>query len=271
MQHDEMIWQVINSQFCSYKKVLGSEKSDNRKFCCHPYSVSGLCNRSHCPLANSRYATLRETDGRINLYIKTVERAHTPKNMWEEIKLARNYSKALVQLEKHLAFYPKALIHRNKQRLTKIHQYLSRMRSIKLKELSGLKAKINGINRKVDKREERKEVKAMIAAKIESNIEKELVERLSKGAYGDIYNYPDTPYEKVLNEICKDKKVGDETKITNGVTFIEDLEEDGNEEDFGIEYNNDEVDTINDGKNLLDRIEILYEEEDVRQSKDLTW
>jgi len=36
-------------------------------------------------------------------------------------------------VSKELEFFPKYLQHRNKQRLTKIHQYLIRMRKLKLK------------------------------------------------------------------------------------------------------------------------------------------
>src|SRR6056300_1242481 len=133
MQNDEMIWQVINHQFCSYKAQIGKAKSDKTTFCQHPYSVTGLCNRTSCPLANSLYATLREENGKVYLCMKTVERAHSPKNLWEKVLLSRNYSKALAQIDEHLQYFPKVLLHRNKQRLTKIHQYLLRMRKLKLK------------------------------------------------------------------------------------------------------------------------------------------
>jgi len=251
MQHDEMIWTVINNQFCSHKTTLTKAKSDKREFCRHPYSVTGLCNRTSCPLANSRYATIREDNGRVTLFLKTVERAHSPKNMWEKIYLSRNYSKALAQVDHHLQFFPKTLIHRNKQRLTKIYQYLIRMRKIKLRERSGQKAKIVGINRKIDQREERREKKALVAAKIEANIEKELVERLAKGTYGDIYNFPEVPYQKMLEdgdddemeEESEEEESESEEEETDYVEYVEDFDEEEISEDEAdmedMEYENE--------------------------------
>ena len=210
MQHDEMIWQVVNHQFCSFKTTIGKAHSDKVQFCRNPYSVTGLCNRTSCPLANSKYATIREDNGRIYLYVKTVERAHSPKNLWEKIQLSRNYGKAIQQLDEHLAYFPKVLIHRNKQRLTKIYQYLLRMRKIELKQRSGKVAKLVSVHRKIDQREERRERKALIAAKIERHIEKELIERLAKGTYGDIYNFPEMPYQKALDAV-EEKETQDES------------------------------------------------------------
>uniref|UniRef100_A0A6V2BPM5 Protein MAK16 homolog n=1 Tax=Ditylum brightwellii TaxID=49249 RepID=A0A6V2BPM5_9STRA len=237
MQHDEMIWQVINHQFCSFKTTIGVAKSEKREFCRHPYSITGLCNRSHCPLANSRYGVVREENGRINLYIKTVERAHSPKNLWEKIQLSRNYTKALGQLDEHLAFFPKPMVHRNKQRLTKIHQYLLRMRKIKLKEMAGKKAKKVGINRKIEQREERREKKALIAAKIEQNVEKELLERLARGTYGDIYNFPEVPYQKALEQVEEseeeeeEESEDEEEEMEGAIEYVEDLEEEEDDEE----------------------------------------
>ena len=236
MQSDDMIWNVINHQFCSFQTTLEKALSDKTRFCKHPYSVTGLCNRTSCPLANSRYATIREEKGKINLYIKTVERAHSPKNLWERIQLSRNYTKALAQLDQHLEYFPKVLVHRNKQRLTKIHQYLIRMRKIELRVRSGRKAKVVGVHRKIEQREERRERKALIAAKIETTLEKELTERLAKGAYGDIYNFPEAPYQKALQKIAQGQQDDDDDQEATEMESEEEEEEELEEDSAMVEY-----------------------------------
>lgn len=178
----------------------------------------------------------------MHLYIKTVERAHSPKNLWEKIYLSRNYAKAMGQLEEHLAYFPKAQVHRNKQRLTKIHQYLLRMRKLKLREVNGRKASLTRVHRKVEQREERREKKALVAAKIENNIEKELMERLAKGTYGDIYNFPEVPYQKALESMGENEEemeeeeeeeldTDDEESVEGEMAteYVEDLEEEDEE------------------------------------------
>ena len=256
MQNDEMIWQVINHQFCSYKANIARSKSDKTQFCQHPYSVTGLCNRTSCPLANSLYATLREEDGKVYLCMKTVERAHSPKNLWEKVLLSRNYSKALHQLDEHLQYFPKVLLHRNKQRLTKIHQYLIRMRKLKLKELAGHKAKIvQAPTRKVAQREARREQKALVAAKITQKVEQELVDRLAKGTYGDIYNFPEMSYKKALNQL-EDEEDNEQLEETEDeseeedsiVEYVEDLESDEEMEDSDEEVDMEDMDYLGDNQ-----------------------
>jgi protein MAK16 len=92
-------------------------------------------------------------------------------------QLSQNYERALEQVSTQLEFFPKFLVHRNKQRLTRIYQYLIRMRKLKLKTC---KPKLVGVNKKVELRESRREDKALRAAKLNQSIQQELLERLQK-------------------------------------------------------------------------------------------
>lgn len=115
------------------------------------------------------------------------------------IRLSRNYQKALKQVTEELEYWPEMLVHKNKQRLTKIFQYLLRIR-----KLSALpRPKLIPLQKNVEKVDRKREARAEVVARIENAIEDELLKRLQSGTYGDIYNFPMEQYNKALEREVK--------------------------------------------------------------------
>jgi len=191
MHSDDVIWSLINNGFCSFKT-----KTITSNFCRNEYNVNGLCSRSTCPLANSRYATIREKDGKCALYVKTVERQHLPNQLWEVIPLERNLELAFKQIDTQLAYWPSFLVHKCKQRLVKITQYLIRMRKLRKKPARTM----HRIHKKEERTHRAKEARAEKVAQIDNKIKEELLERLKQGTYGDIYNFRPESWNEVLDE-----------------------------------------------------------------------
>ena len=213
-------------------------------FCRNEHNVTGFCSRQACPLANSRYATVRPdpSTGALYLYLKTPERSHLPSQWWERIRLPSNYEKALTAIDDKLIYWPKFLIHKCKQRLTRLTQVAIRSRRI-AKEEERLGEKIvPRLASKVRRREATRERKAESAAKVERAIERELIERLRSGAYGDRpLNVEEGIWKKVLRGLERAEKGEDieeeelEEELEAEVEYVSELEESGDEgemEDF---------------------------------------
>jgi protein MAK16 len=194
------------------------------------------------------------------LYMKTVERAHMPSKWWERVRLSSNYAKALEQLDERLIYWPKFLVHKCKQRLTRLTQVQIRMRNI-AKEEDRLGEKIvPKLAPKIRRREDTRERKALSAAKVERAIERELIERLRSGAYGDQpLNVDENIWKKVLRgleragEGERDEDMDDGEEIEDEeeegvgeVEYVSDLDEEEDLEDIEDWLGGDSADSSDD-------------------------
>mmetsp|Transcript_17935 Transcript_17935/g.30510 ORF Transcript_17935/g.30510 Transcript_17935/m.30510 type:complete len:281 (-) Transcript_17935:53-895(-) len=210
-----------------------------------------MCNRHSCPLSNSRYATVLEEKGQCYLYMKTIERAHLPNQLWEKVKLPRNYQQALELIDEHLEFWGKFQRHKCKQRLTKLHQMIIRKRKLKISQ-NHTQEQMVRINKKYERRETNREANALKAAQLERSIEKELLNRLKVGTfYKDIYNLDKKDFENKLDE----NEVADQTQFE----IDDENEEVDEEEDDSVIGGDLEVDE--EERRMLEMAELEDEDE----------
>ena len=110
-------------------------------------------------------------------------------------------------------------------------------------------------NTKIEQREKGKERKALAAAQLERSIEKELLERLRQATEGEIFNYPERQYSRVLNKASskfqtesgeeqvdpdleeEDEELEGEEELEEGEREMEEEEEESEDEkEYNVEY-----------------------------------
>ncbi|KAI5152121.1 protein MAK16 [Enteropsectra breve] len=174
---DRKIWDSIgNKKSCSFKLDTSLDV-----LCKNKYNVTGICEEFSCPLANTKYATVRSVDEKLYLFVKEPERCHSPKIMYEKILLSENYEQALEEIEKNLEFWDQQVIHKCKQRLTKLTEYHERVDYLKehgKQEFMVRKTKMN-------RREKIRALKALNTVNFEKEVGQELMMRLEAGIYGE--------------------------------------------------------------------------------------
>lgn len=173
---DENIWRNIGGEnHCSFKM-----RTEDSVLCRNPNNFAGLCNRFSCPLANSKYATVRAIGEELYLFVKEPERVHVPRDMHEQIKLSSNYEEAAEQIEKNLEFWNERIVHKCKQRLSKLTQYLRRLEHFKENGRTEYMVR----KKKMNRREKLRALRSLNKIDFEKNIGDELIARLESGIYG---------------------------------------------------------------------------------------
>lgn len=192
---DKRIWDSIgNKKTCSFKL---NTKLDT--LCKNIYNVTSMCNEFSCPLANTKYATIRSIDNELYLFIKEPETANRPRNMYEKIKLSSVYSEALQEIEKNLEFWDEEVIHKCKQRLTKLTEYHERIEYAKEHGNIDLMVRKTKMNR----REKLRALKALNSINFEKEIGDELMMRLQSGIYGEDNK---EKYDRAIEKAKKQKQ-----------------------------------------------------------------
>lgn len=204
------------------------------------------------------------------------ERAHQPSKLWERRKLSTNYQTALKQLDEWLLYWPQFLIHKSKQRLTRLTQVAIRMRRIAKEDARLGEKLVPKLAPKIRRREDTRERKAEVAAKLERTIERELLQRLREGAYGDQpLNVSENIWKKVLNAMetegegtrdkDMDKGIEDEDEEENEYEYEQ---EDEDEEDGAVEYVSDLDESEDDLEDIEDWLGSDQESDEESASED---
>eukprot|EP01006_Ploeotia_vitrea_P059832 TRINITY_DN74859_c0_g1_i1.p1 TRINITY_DN74859_c0_g1~~TRINITY_DN74859_c0_g1_i1.p1 ORF type:complete len:313 (-),score=50.73 TRINITY_DN74859_c0_g1_i1:122-1060(-) len=203
MNNDDVIWNVLRGT-CGFRFKLPVEsgsktgRQGREAFCRHYHSVTQKCERGLCPLAQQRYATVVEKEGKILLCIKTAERVHMPAKWWEEIVLPIRYTDACDRIDEELEGFPPVFLRRCKARFLRLKSILKRTRRLAVKS--------KGVLVRIDKKHERvlkkREIKAHRAAKVEQHIMQDLLSNLKEGVYDELLSdkFTDEQFEALAQQ-----------------------------------------------------------------------
>lgn len=154
-------------------------------------------------------------------------------------------------------------------RYVRIQEYLRRTEKLKNDPNQPV---LSVKKKKVVKREESREARAKKVALIENAIEKELLDRLQKGVYGDIYNLPQATFENYLSSHGKAEELNEE-QLEEELEYVEGEEEEEYEEESEVEYMDEfeesDADAVEDLEDIVARpkkakrayVEVEYEDE----------
>lgn len=171
-----------------------------------------------------------------------------PAKMWEKIRLKGNIEQACEKIKKELEFMPEFLKAKCQARYIRLQEYLRRADRLK----NDPNQPVLSVKKlKVIKREASREARAKKVALLENAIEKELLERLQKGVYGEIYNLPQTTFDKYLDQNGEAQEMEEEDEVE----YLEGEDEEEFEEGSEVEY--EEGFEESDGEEIQDLEDIV--------------
>lgn len=188
-----------------------------------------------------------------------------PAKMWEKVKLKGGVENVRGQIQKHLQYMPEFYKAKCQVRYERIQEYLRRIDRLATDPNQPL---LTVKKSKVVKREAKREARAKKVALVENAIERELLDRLQKGVYGDIYNLPQKTFQSVLDKHGAQQEMEEEEG--DEVEYVEESEEEQESEvEYEEEFEPSEDDAVDDVEDLVKarkpkraHVEVEYEMEE---------
>ncbi len=212
------------------------------------------------------------------LFKKCIERSHMPARLWEKVKLRGPTEYVTAKIAKELEFMPEFLVTKCQARYVRLQECLRRTERLKNDPSQPV---LSIKHTKVIRREQKREARSKKVALIENAIERELLERLQKGVYGDIYNLPQATFENALTKHGRPDVMQEDDEEEEDVEFVDGEldEEEYTDDDDAVEYLDEfdgesgEEEAVSDvedftlasqnGKSRRPRVEVEYEGETV--------